>query len=125
METGADNGVPRRSAVSGRSGKGTGIEPCIGGSGFETGRDALNGVGAGPQSVVVPCVAGLGDIEGSPACHGDDAAKGPAAQDKSLGAFPGFRKGDFPKIAQNQPVALIVYTGSALGLTPVARILAQ
>src|SRR5437773_166487 len=110
MEPGADNGVSRQSAIGGRTGEGAGIEPPVGGSIFEAQRGALNSVGAGPESVVIPCVAALRNIEGATASHGGDPAEGPAAEDKSLGPFPGFREGNFPNIAHHQPVTLIIDT---------------
>src|SRR4029453_13653696 len=57
--------------------------------------------------------------------QGRDAAEGPAAEDKALGAFPGFREGNFPNVAQHEPGALIIETGSGLGLTAAASILAD
>src|SRR6476661_10589466 len=125
MEPRADNGVSRRGAIGGRTGKCARVEPGIGSSLVEAGRDALDGVGTRPQGVIVPCISTLGNIERATASQSCDAAEGPAAEDKALGAFPGFREGNFPNVAQHEPVALIIKTGCAFGLTAAARTLAD
>src|SRR5947207_6939774 len=80
VETRSDHGVSRRRAVRGRTGEGVRVEPGGGGSVFEAGCCALDGVGPWPERVVVPCVAALENIERPSTGHGDERGYGPAAE---------------------------------------------